>query len=817
VRVPVTWLHEYCAPDLDAFALAERLAMTGTEVERVERHGVSALQHFVVGKVLQAEQHPDADRLRVCQVDTGDGQSSQIVCGAPNVAAGQTVAVAKPGSVMPDGTKLKVAKLRGQPSNGMILAEDEVAIGLDHNGIMVLDDALVAGTPLASVLPIATDVLVVEVTPNRPDCLGIYGVAREVHAATGAALAPAPWRDDPADSAPPAPLDAVRITVQCPELCPRFTARAFEDVQIGPSPAWLKARLMAAGQRPISNIVDITNYVMLLTGQPLHAFDLDRIAGAQLTIRMAGDGETMETLDGQTRRLDSDMVLIADDEGPTSIAGVMGGARSEVGDSTTRVLMEVANWDGANIHRTSLKLGLRSEASGRNEKGLQPEQAMEAQAIATRLMIELCGARMVPGTIDVGGDGPPLETVVLRDARVTSLLGVEVPRERCAEILTALEFNPKLAPDGLDVVVPAFRRSDVTREADLIEEVARLGALADLPATLPSRNGASGRLTDVQRLRRRAADALTAQGLYEIVGWSFEGPEQVERLRIADRPVVELENPMSADQSRLRTTLLGSLLDVGQRNRSRNPAPTHPLRLFEAGAVYLPAPADAGDDAAGAAALPSEPYHVAALLSGAVRPATWRDPEPRAADFFAAKGVLGAMLDAAHVPWALKADPQAAPFLHPGRAARIIIDGTPAGWIGEIHPQVAAGWDWTSAVAAFEVDLDVAAQHVRFAAYEDLTSFPEIREDLAVIVADTVTAAQVLDVVRSAGGALLAGAEVFDVYRDEQRLGAGNVSLAVRLRFRAPDRTLTDEEVATRRRKITAALTSSLEGRVRDS
>ena len=655
MRVPLTWLHEYCAPDLDAFALAERLAMTGTEVERVERHGVTALEHFVVGKVLEAEQHPDADRLRVCQVDTGDGEASQIVCGAPNVAAGQTVAVAKPGSVMPDGTKLKVAKLRGQASNGMILAEDEVGIGLDHAGIMVLDDALEAGTPLETVLPIATDVLVLEVTPNRPDCLGIYGVAREVHAATGAPLAPPPWSKDPAV---PGTLDAVRITVECPDLCPRFTARVFEDVKIGPSPAWLKARLMAAGQRPISNIVDITNYVMLLTGQPLHAFDLDRIAGAQLTIRRARDGETVETLDGQTRRLDSDMVLIADDEGPTSIAGVMGGARSEVLGSTTRVLMEVANWDGANIHRTSLKLGLRSEASGRNEKGLQPEQAMEAQAIATQLMIELCGARMVPGTIDVGGDGPPLQTVALRDARVTSLLGVEVPRERCAEILTALEFKPKLAPDGLDVVVPAFRRSDVTREADLIEEVARLGALQDLPATLPSRHGAWGRLTDVQRLRRSAADALTAQGLHEIVGWSFEGPEQAARLRIADRPVVELENPMSADQSRLRTTLLGSLLDVGRRNRSRGAAA---LRLFEAGAVYLPD----GSDSAHPPTLPSEPYHVGALLSGPVRPPTWRQPDPGAADFFAAKGVLGGMLDTVHVPWILEADPEAPPSCTP--------------------------------------------------------------------------------------------------------------------------------------------------------
>jgi phenylalanyl-tRNA synthetase beta chain len=264
---------------------------------------------------------------------------------------------------------------------------------------------------------------------------------------------------------------------------------------------------------------------------------------------------------------------------------------------------------------------------------------------------------------------------------------------------------------------------------------------------------------------------------------------------------------MSADQSRLRTTLLGSLLDVGQRNRSRGAAT---VALFEAGAVYLPADA-------GAAALPSEPYHVAALLSGAVRPGTWRDPEPRAADFFAAKGVLGGMLDTVRVPWSLEADPQAAPFLHPGRAARIVIDGTPAGWLGEIHPQVAAAWAWTSPVAGFEVDLDIAGQHVRFATYEDLTSFPEVREDLAVIVADSVTAAQVLDVVCAAGGALLAGAEVFDVYRDEQRIGAGNVSLAVRLRFRAPDRTLTDEEVATRRRKIAGALTSELQGRVRDS
>jgi phenylalanyl-tRNA synthetase beta chain len=808
MRAPIEWLHEYCAPALSTFELAERLAMTGTEVERVETHGVTALENFVVGKVLDAHQHPDADRLSVCLVDTGDGEPSQIVCGAPNVATGQTVAVARPGAVMPDGTRLKIAKLRGQPSNGMILAEDEVAIGTDHDGIMVLSDELAPGTPLGNVLPISTDVLVLEITPNRPDCLGVYGIAREAHAATGARLNPPPWTEDPI--APTAgELTAASVTVEDPDLCPRFIARAFENVRIGESPRWLKARLMAAGQRPISNVVDITNYVMLLTGQPMHAFDLDRVAGARLTVRRAGDGETIETLDGQTRTLDSETVLIADGQGPTSIAGIMGGARSEVSDTTTRVLMEAANWNGANIHRTSLKLGLRSEASSRFEKQLQPEQAMDAEVLATRLMVEVCGATALPGTIDVGGPGPPPKTIRLRDARVSGLLGVELPRERSRQILEALEFATADAPDGLDVTVPSFRRADVTREADLIEEVARLGALETLPATLPSRHGASGRLSLSQRVRRQAADALTAQGLYEIVGWSFEGPELAQRLRIADRPAVQLTNPMSAEQSRLRTTLLGSLLDVAERNRARGATA---LRLFEAGAVYLP-------DTAATRPVPAteEPHHVGALLSGPVRPPTWRDADPPAAGFFAVKGVLSGMLDTLRAPWTLEVTDEPEPFLHPGRAARILLDGAPAGWLGEIHPSVAGEWDLSDPVAAFELDLDKAVDLVATPQYQDVTSFPELREDLAVIVADSVSSAEVVAVARRAGGKLLAGADVFDVYRDTERIGAGNVSLALRLRFRAPDRTLTDEDVAARRRKIADALAKELEGRVRDS
>ena len=832
MRLPLLWLHDYIDPGLSPAALAERLAMTGTEVERVTSHGVGALEHFVVGRVLTAEPHPDADRLTVCTVAVGEGDTAHIVCGAPNVAAGQTVAVARPGAVMPDGTKLKKAKLRGQVSEGMILAEDEVAIGTEHAGTMVLDDDLVPGTPLADVLPIATDVLELELTPNRPDCLGVYGVAREVHAATGAPLQPPPWTGDGGIESTPGEVPGVAVEVRDEDLCPRFTLRLFEDVTIGPSPEWLKARLMAAGQRPIVNVVDITNYAMLLAGQPMHAFDADRVAGGRLVVRRARDGETLTTLDDVERRLDGEMCLIEDDEGPTSIAGIMGGARSEVSESTTRVLMEAATWNGPNIQRTSQRLGLRTEASGRFEKQLQPEQALEGQAIAARLMVELCGAQPAGGTIDVASgavrDAAVPRTLRLREARVERLLGAPIPRGEQAVLLERLGFGVVEAPDGLDVTVPHWRRGDVTREVDLVEEVARQWGLEKLPVTLPSRRGATGRLTSEQRLRRRAEDALVGAGLHEVLGWSFAAPDLADRLALAPddprRRVVALRNPMSEDQSVMRTTLLGSLLDVLRRNRARGAGD---VRLWEYGAVYLQRAPGAGGaggggpDGNGAGRngrvpgldrLPEERQHLGALLSGRMRPATWREPEPPGADFFAAKAVLAALLDALRVPWTVEQARE--PFLHPGRAARVLAGGRPAGWLGELHPAVAAEWDVEQA-SGFELDFGVLADAaVAVPDYEDLISFPAVRQDLAVVVADDVPAATVLDVVRDAGGPLLRHAEVFDVYRGAQ-VGEGRASLAVRLEFRAGDRTLTDEEAAERRERIVAALAERLEAELR--
>ncbi|MBV8429857.1 MAG: phenylalanine--tRNA ligase subunit beta, partial [Solirubrobacterales bacterium] len=424
----------------------------------------------------------------------------------------------------------------------------------------------------------------------------------------------------------------------------------------------------------------------------------------------------------------------------------------------------------------------------------------QAQIVATQLMIEVCGARLVPGTVDIGGEGPPPVTIHLRDSRVAGLLGTLIPRQRCAEILQSLQFTTYEEDDGLDVQPPAFRRNDVTREVDLVEEVARIDGLEKLPATLPSRHGVYGRLTPRQRLQRQVVDALRAQGLNEVMGLSFTSPEVAARLRLPEPAAVAVENPLSREQSQLRTELLSSLLDVARHNRFHGAGA---IRLFEAGAVYLPQEGEP---------LPREPRHLAALLMGAVRPPTWREPEPPAADFFAAKGVLAGLLGDLHVSWSV--EPNQQPFLHPGKAVAVQVEGQPAGWLGEIHPLVAAQWDLGDTVAAFELDLDVLPEP-HLSIYEDVLTHPEVREDLAVVVPESVSAAEVIEVVRRVGAPLLRSAEVFDVYRDPERLGAGNVSLALRLSYRAVDRTLTDEEVAAQRAAISQALADELGGRIR--
>jgi phenylalanyl-tRNA synthetase beta chain len=820
MRVPYTWLREYCDPGMDPAALADRLVMTGTEVERLDTIGPPSGDGFVVGKVVKCEKHPKADRLSACMVDTGDGERP-IVCGAPNVAAGQTVAVVLPGATMPDGMKIRKAKLRGIPSEGMILSAAELEIAEEADGIIVLEDGPVPGTPLAEVLPLGGPVLEIEVTPNRSDCFGVHGVAREVHAITGAPLAADPWAEDAPAEGKGDVGDYASVAVEVPELCPRFTARVFTEVTIGPSPLWLQARLTAAGQRPINNVVDITNYVMLLTAQPLHAFDLDKVPGGELIVRTASEGEKMTTLDDVERSFDSETVLVCDREGPSGIAGIMGGQRSEVSAATTRVLLEVACWDGTNILRTSRLLGLRSEASARFEKQLHPAGCLRAQAIASRLLVELCGAKLVPGTIDVAAEIPEPRRLPLRAARVRGLLGMEISQDDQKTYLERLGFEAEADGEDLAVVVPPERHYDVTREVDLIEEVARVHGIDEhLPTTLPATGSAVGGLSREQRLRRRAEDVLRDLGFDQVVGWSFTDPGEAARLRIAAEdpratPVI-LANPLSEEQSAMRTTLLGSLLDVAARNAARGASD---LALFESTRVYLqesPTGLKPGDSSGNRSVDPlgghfagdqpapfSEPHRFAGIASGALGARSWRGGG-EAADFFALKGVLESLGQQLGVE--LQFAPAEEPFLHPGRSAAVAVGGEPAGWLGEVHPLVCRTWDLEAAVA-FELDAAplIAAATLGEEAYEDVTTFPAVYQDLAVVVPADTPAGEVRAAVLAGGGELLAAAEVFDLYEGEQ-VGADRKSLALNLEFRAPDRTLTDEEVSDRREAIKAKL-----------
>ena len=560
---------------------------------------------------------------------------------------------------------------------------------------------------------------------------------------------------------------------------------------------------------------------MLLTAQPLHAFDLDKVPDGELTVRTATEGEKMTTLDDVERTLDAETVLVCDRNGPTGIAGIMGGQVSEVSADTTRVMLEVANWNGTNILRTSRLLGLRSEASSRFEKQLHPALCMWAQRLASRLLVELCGAKLVPGTIDVATESPPAPRITLRAARVEGLLGMAIAQDDQRAYLERLGFGVEAEGEDLLVEVPPERHHDVTREVDLIEEVGRVhGYDEHLPTTLPAVAAKVGGLSREQQLRRRAEDGLRDLGFDQIVGWSFTDPGENDRLRIpAGDPradAVQLANPLSEDQSAMRTTLLGSLLDAASRNLARD---ADALALFESGAVYLnllptglkaphteenrPVDPLAGLFVGERGAPFGEPHRLGALASGPLVPRSWRGGgEP--ADFFALKATLEALAGQLGVTLAFEVAPE--PFLHPGRAAAVSIAGVPVGWIGEIHPLVCRAWD-LEAAAGFEIATAalIAAASVGEEIYEDVTTYPAVQQDLAVVVPVEVTAVAVRDAVLTGGGELLRSAAVFDHYEGEQ-LGEGRVSLALRLEFRAADRTLTDEEVAGLREAIKAEL-----------
>lgn len=788
MRVPLSWLSDFVDPGLAPDELATRLSRSGTLVEAVHRLGVPAgngnLAAFRVGRVLAAEPHPDADRLRVCRVDLGDGEPRQIVCGAPNVAAGQTVAVALPGALLPGADRpLAAARLRGQASDGMILSATELALGDDAAGIMVLDDGPAPGSPLADVLPLSDTVLELEITSNRPDCLAVYGVAREVHAVTGAPLAPLDESDPPADG-PGTAADHAAIEVLDPDLCPRYTARVLTGVRVGPSPAWLRHRLEAAGMRAISNVVDVTNYVMLLTGQPLHAFDLDRLAGRRVVARRAREGERIVTLDGQERQLDPSVLAICDAERPAVIAGIFGAEFAEVHDGTTTVLLEAATFDGPATLDASLRLGLRTESSARFEKGLPRELPPRAQAIACRMLVQLAGAELVPGTLDALVPAPPRAPVPMRHARVPRVLGVEIASAESAAILARLGCEvSEPSPEALVAAVPFERAADLTREIDLIEEVGRINGLDAVPAEMPRVVG-RGRRSPAQALQHRLERLAADLGLSEAITYHFVPEADADALRMAPddprRDVVRLAHPMSGEMAVMRRSMLPGLLRSVARNQHHQRADGG---LFELGRTY--APAEDG--------LAHERRFLAAVRWGHVGGEGWRG-DARPVDVHVAAGLAASFIGAAGV--AAEPHPNAAPYFHPVRQARLAAGEGTVGWVGEVHPLVLRAFGVHPPVAAVVIDLDalLAAAPTAPRAYEDLLTVPVSTRDLAVVVPEGARAADLVAAARAAAAPLARSVRVFDRYAGEQ-VGEGSVSLALRLELADPGRTLTDDEI----------------------
>ncbi len=810
---------------MTAQELADRLALTGTEVERVSTVGVPSgegnLGRFVVGRVKKKAAHPNADKLTLCEVEVGEGKVEQIVCGAKNFKEGDKTAVCLPGGILPDGRKLEAAVIRGVESRGMMCSESELGLSTESAGIMILPDDAPVGTRLVDYIPVSDEVLELEITPNRPDCLSVYGVAREVAAITGAELAPEPIEDAEARGDDNI-QDLIAISVEDSGLCPRYSARLIAGVKVAPSPPWLKARIVAAGMRPVNNVVDITNYVMWTLGEPMHAFDLARLnsreavarqtkagvplpaklhpdeAGRLLMVRRAQDGEKITVIDGTERVLDKNMLVIADARKPTAIAGIMGGAGSEVSDETTDILLEAANFNGSNVMKTEMALGLRSESSTRFEKGLDAELVPKALAMASRMMLDLCGGRLVPGEYDIQAEPRAEQAIHLRQDKVTSLLGIEVPESEVEAILGRLGFGCRREDSALHVTVPSFR-ADVEREVDLIEEIVRVFGYDLIPQTLPSDMRVMGGMSDYQIAEREIARALTAAGVNEAITYTFIAPDFADRLRLAEgdprRRVVKLANPLSVDQSVMRTLMLPSLLMTVASNLSMRNAD---VSIFELGRTYRDAEGEK---------LAREDRTIAGCLCGSLRGPTWIHAG-RETDYFTGKGIVESVFSSIKGSFSVERCDE--PFLHPGKSAYILADGKRAGFVGEVHPLVLEAFGIDKPVVAFEINEDdLIASSAGIVIFEDLLSFPASFQDIAVVVDEKTAAEEVIKLVREAGAPLLRDAWVFDTYAGDQ-VGEGKKSIALGLEFRSPERTLTDEDVDGARGGILAALGEKL-------
>ncbi|MDH5695421.1 MAG: phenylalanine--tRNA ligase subunit beta [Dehalococcoidia bacterium] len=795
MKVSLKWLQEYIDISLPPADLAERLTMAGTEVKGWQVIGGN-WENIVVGQIVAINPHPDADRLSLPTIDLGTEQQT-VVCGAPNLKLGDKVAFAHVGAQLIDGHsgqvfRLKPAKIRGVVSHGMACSEKELGISDSHEGIMVLPAEAPVGTPLADYMG---DVIFdLDITPNRPDCLSVIGIVREVAALTGQGLhLPEVGYEEAA-----LPIDQqISVEILDPDLCPRYCASLITGVKVTASPSWMQQRLLACGMRPINNIVDVTNYVMLEYGQPLHAFDYHRIRGKKIIVRRANKGETLVTLDRAKRVLSQDMLVIADEEGAVAIAGVMGGAGSEVTQQTTAILLESANFNPASIYYTGNTLNLPSEARLRFERGISPELTLPALKRATQLIVQLAGGEAAKGLVDVYPGKLEPESILLSTGEVKQLLGVEFSLDQIVGALASLGFDCRPSDSASAVLVTApYWRSDIHLAVDLIEEVARLIGYDKIPALMLSQPVPRQDPEPILGFKQEVRHSLTGYGFQEVITYSLTSLELLNKLLPEPRPLepmpLRMANPMTADQEYLRPNLRANLLAALSANRRHEDGS---IRLFELGKVYLPRLND----------LPDEPEVLCGLLSGPGREKWWQGGD-ELLDFFEAKGIVEGLLSRLGVEASFEQCSDES--LHPSKQVAIAIGNNRLGVIGELHSKVLDAFEISGAAYLFEINLTSLLPYtISHKVFQPIPRFPSIVRDIALMVDTGVTYRQVEDIIK--GFPLVSQVSIFDVYAGGQVL-SGKKSLAYRITFQSPSHTLTDEEVNKVQRQILNKLSRQL-------
>lgn len=796
--VPISWLKQYVDIDLTPGQLAEALTMAGLETGAAGG-GIPEVPGVITARIEKIEPHPNADKLTVCQVRPGpDAAPLTIVCGAPNIKEGNVVPLARPGTVFPDGSKLKKSKIRGVESDGMMCSQRELGISDDHSGIWILPPETPIGLPLHQALGPGDVILEPEPTPNRGDLMCALGIAREIAAVTGKTVRP-PRFELPDDG--PAITDFARVDIEHYEGCPRYVARLIRGVKIGPSPKWLIDRLEAAGMRGINNIVDVTNFVMLELGQPLHAFDFNRLRERRIVVKMAAAGDKFTTLDGQEHTLRDDTLMICDGAGPVAIAGVMGGLDSEVSYDTTDVLIESAFFNPVTIRRTARLLNIPTEASRRFDKGVDPLGTMFAADRAAALMKELAGGTICRGAVDARRELFERKRIVMRPTRVNKVLGVSLSADEQVRAITRLAGLEAKEQDGAILVTAPSYRPDLTAEHDLIEEVARLIGYDRIPAAMPIFRMEPMRRRTGLELARKLRERLAALGFSEAVLTNFEDPSALSALRLADndprRRAVKLQNPLAANESILRTALLPKL--AGCLAKNRNQGVTGPIRLYEINAAFE----DEGGE------LPLQRTCLALCLAGPLEK-TYA-PAGQAEGFFAGKAVVDQVLAAIRFPGArIEPDPSPEPFLHPGQSARIMVGGETAGRLGIIHPRAAEALGLKQEVFACEIALDLLAAHADYTPKgTKVSKFPPTLRDLALLVDEAVTMGEIVKTAHKMKSPILESMTLFDLFRGGS-LPEGQKSMAFHVRYQSYDRTLTDDEVNREHERLAAELARKL-------